>query len=185
MCASPYFGDFGDLGELTDPKKVRSSCMAMPEQLSKRERKASYKLSAVYDNSSEGESKPLRRTRGAMAAAGTTKTKGKNKGKNNDNKVNNDEKRNGKDNNVKENEWTDINDDQELEDINARIQMNASDLGDAVGKSLIVFQTIFQLLPRELLINIQSKIQEKRGDNYVWLHELVSKALNHENNNPV
>ena len=174
----------GVLGELTDPKKVRSSCITMPEQLGKRERKTSYKLSAVFDNSGEGETKSPRMTRGAMAAAATTKPKGRPKGKKNENRVNNDERRYRMDDNVIENEWTYTNEDQELNEISARVQRNSSGLDDAVGKSLIVFQTIFHLLPREVLINIQSTIQEKRGDDYVWLHELVNTALTSENNNP-
>ena len=176
-------GIFGDLGELTDPKKVRSSYINMAGRLRKRASKPTIKLGTDYDNSSGGEAEPHRRTRQAMAAA-PARPKGNDKGKKAVNRANNDERRTRIRNDTDNDGWEETNDDQEMDDMSLRIEANTSDVQDVVGKCLVMFNTIFRTLPKEVLLSIQNNIQGSDDEDYVWLHTVVEAALSSGNNNP-
>ena len=136
------------MGELTDPTKVRSNSINMPEHLSKRERKPSVMLSADYDNSSEGEFEPRRRTRHSNGAASVlAKPKAVvAKGKKAKNRVKNYVIGSKSDDHDDDDEWADTIDAQDIdaqdiEEMNARITINTNELQDAVDKSLVIFKT--------------------------------------------
>ena len=186
VCSSPYLGIFGDLGELTDPKKVRSSYIEMPDRGDKRQVKPTANLGPDYDNSDEGEPEPQRLTRGAMAKTVPDKPKGNTKGRKTGNRANNDGRR-FKVRNDDTDLWDTItpdDDDQEMKERDERIKANTSDLQDAVGKCLVMFNFIFQTLPKEVLLSIQNNIQGRDDEDYVWLHTVVGEALRSETNYP-
>ena len=66
---------------------------------------------------------------------------------------------------------------EDLDELEAKIDENNFKITDVMDNSMIIFETIFELLPRSKLQEIAVKLQGAVGDDHIMLHDLVDKTL--------
>ena len=147
----------------------------MPETMNRRNRKFPSRW-AVYDTSDEGDfsnRRVTRRNQALIDAATSASNKGKGRGKRTQCS---DIEFLGPNWEPEENIVDDeLNED--LDEMDGRIQINASEISDVKDNSLVIFTTLFELLPRNTVQEIAKKIQNNTGDDHVWLLDVVGRAL--------